>query len=355
MMSGQWLYFDENGAEFVGSAASLPMDNRGLAYGDGFFTTMAVSEGVIHHLQGHQQRLTSHAQALQLALDEATIERLSGQLMVQAQQLRHGMMKLIITRAPQALRGYGFAPTAQGSDWQAWLYRQSSASATIAPHLPTPLNRVSPSLHEQSSHPTSIPSSTFPPHASVDPIGVSDSAYMSLPDATKVLRQAPITAICLGAQIACLPPPLAGLKTLNRLDNVLASAELQRRKAEFALGRHTQASLLPSEGLVRDMSGSWVEGTMSNVFYQLAGAEYAGQWFTPPMDRSGVNGIMRGVIVLSFANSTHPIIERYLLDADLPRLERLFFCNALRGIMPVKQLLIDQNTKVQLSAISMFL
>ena len=49
--------------------ATLSLDSRGLAYADGFFTTMGVIDGLILWPEHHLQRLISHAQALQLALD----------------------------------------------------------------------------------------------------------------------------------------------------------------------------------------------------------------------------------------------------------------------------------------------
>lgn len=309
---------NNNGSE------NFDLDNRGLAYGDGFFTTMGVSDGVILWLDYHQQRIQSHSAALQLAIDSTAL-RVT--LQAHAQQLQHGMLKLIVTRAPQAMRGYGFTPTESGSACEMWL------KATMMP-LPThqPINTV--------------------------------HAY--LPNGCTVLMQPVISAACLQAQIACLPPPLAGLKTLNRLDNVLASSELQRFKV-------TRPNI--GEGLVRDMMGNWVEGTMSNIFYQLAlppsiepqlpispstttslrlsnainsddaPSDYllTGRWFTPPLTQSGVTGILRQVIMDAFATTENPVVMRALTTDDLPQLSRLFFCNAVRGVIPVDELMIDST------------
>ena len=161
------------------------------------------------------------------------------------------------------------------------------------------------------------------------------------------------TAVCLSSQLACLPPPLGGLKSLNRLDTVLASAELQGIKAH-TLASNTGLSI--GEGLLRDMSGRWVEGTMSNVFYQLSSTQLAesknllndnehnadyltrGQWYTPSMAQSGVAGVMRQVLIDALSTTKNSIIIRSLQDADLPQLSQLFFCNALRGIMPMTSL-----------------
>ncbi len=288
-------------------------DNRGMAYGDGFFSTMGVIDGAILWQPYHQQRLLTHAHALQLHIPLTAI---MAHLQTHAEQLQQGMMKLIITRAPQALRGYGFVPNQVGCACEIWL-------KTTA---------------------------------------ISMSAqYTALPAAHNVLMQAAMPAICLQAQLACLPAPLAGLKTLNRLDNVLASGELHALKAA-----HPQLYQDCGEGLVRDMSGHWIEGTMSNVFYQLRadadgrssenGACYDtpspshyllnGQWFTPPLTQSGVAGVLRQVVIDALAQTQTPVIVRALSDEDLPQLTRLFFCNALRGVMPVTVLTLLSGERV---------
>ncbi len=291
------------------SSAVITPDNRGLAYGDGFFTTMGVLDGKILWQDYHLQRLLSHAQALQLHIDSAS---LLISLQAQAQRLSQGVMKLIVIRAVQALRGYGFMPSSldercKGSACEIWL------------------------------------------KSIVTPINTSQQAH--LPNGQTVFMQPAIKAICLTSQLACLPPSLAGLKTLNRLDSVLASGELQAINAAQAANW--------GEGLVRDMMGSWVEGTMSNVFYQLSpsaagklqapaslvsceplASNYllSGQWFTPPLTQSGVNGVLRQVLIDGFAKTDSPIIIRPLQDEDLTTISQMFFCNALRGIMPVTYL-----------------
>ena len=190
---------------------------------------------------------------------------------------------------------------------------------------------------------------------------IATSKQLHLPDGRLMSMQPFSTAVCLSSQLACLPPPLAGLKSLNRLDNVLASGELQSVKASTSLSSTELGSADIGEGLLRDMSGHWVEGTMSNLFYQLSNtqlinmqlaesknivndkeynADYLtnGQWYTPSMAQSGVAGVMRQVLIDALSTSKHPVIIRSLKDEDLPRLSQLFFCNALRGIMPMTSL-----------------
>ena len=317
MSPNSWICLHPSNA----TEAKLSLDNRGLAYGDGFFTTMGVIDGQILWLDYHQQRLVSHAAALQLQLDS---QSLLAMLKTHAKQLQQGMLKLIITRAEQEVRGYGYTPNiGGGSACEIWL-KSSPMAITTAQSLP-----------------------------------LANNQFISLQPAA--------SAICLSSQIACLPPTLAGLKSLNRLDNVLASGELQAIKAKTLAG-----TIKPSiaEGLLRDMSGQWVEGTMSNVFYQLVEAPVAkssnrphsqnnsnsnylsaGQWYTPSMAHSGVAGVMRQVIIDTLSTSNNPVIIRSLQDEDLLHLSQLFFCNALRGIMPMSSLRLLSGEVVSFEAI----
>ena len=296
------------------SSTALTPDNRGLAYADGFFTTMGVVNGQILWQDYHHQRLISHAKALQFDLDS---DALLSILKTSAQQLQQGIMKLIVTRAAQAIRGYGYTSSESGSACEIWLKSSMMAVSTT------------------------------------QQLSLDNGGFLPVQPASK--------AVCLSSQIACLPPPLAGLKSLNRLDNVLASGELQAIKASISLSSTELESADIGEGLLRDMSGCWVEGTMSNVFYQLLepissklqsskfeshldinknDLNYLtqGQWYTPSMAQSGVAGVMRQVIIDGLSTSENPVIIRSLQDEDLPQLSQLFFCNALRGIMPMTSL-----------------
>ncbi len=301
----QWLkiYPEPKTTDARINDVAVTPDNRGLAYGDGFFTTIGVIDGVILWQEYHVERLNSHAHALQLAVDS---DSLLSSLQFYAAQLQQGVIKVIVTRAAQAVRGYGFAADVAGRHCEVWL---KAAAMTV-----------------------------------------DTAQHAQLADRCSVLIQPAIAAVCLTAQLACMPPPLAGLKSLNRLDSVLASGELQRIKAQLL---ESNIELEVGEGLVRDMSGNWVEGTMSNVFYRLSNTQLTdsndnanypddslltGQWFTPPLKQSGVAGVMRQVIIDGFAKSETPIVMRALNDDDLPHLHALFFCNALRGIMPVTSL-----------------
>ncbi len=334
MSPNSWICLHASNATTDAAKLAMSLDNRGLAYGDGFFTTMGVIDGQILWVDYHYQRLVSHATALQLQLDSDALLTI---LKMHAKQLQQGMLKLIVTRAAQEVRGYDYTPSKSGSACEVWLKSSSMSIATVQ--------------------------------------------SLSLPDGQLIPLQPTATAICLSSQIACLPPPLAGLKSLNRLDNVLASGELHAIKAK-ALEDNIKPSI--GEGLLRDMSGHWVEGTMSNVFYQLSDSRLLespsseinatvnankdnveknksdkdstnyltqGQWYTPSMAQSGVAGVMRQVIINGLSTSNNPVIIRSLQDEDLPHLSQLFFCNALRGIMPMTSLRLFSGEVVSFEAI----
>ena len=318
MSPNSWICLHPSNATTDAAKLAMSLDNRGLAYGDGFFTTMGVIDGQILWLDYHQQRLNSHATVLQLQLDSNSLLTI---LKMHAKQLQQGMLKLIVTRTSQEVRGYGYMPSESGSACEVWL-KSSPMSITTAQSLPIAVN----------------------------------GQFIPLQPAA--------SAICLSSQIACLPPPLAGLKSLNRLDHVLASGELYAIKAK-ALEDNIKPSF--GEGLLRDMSGQWVEGTMSNVFYQLSQSPVAkssnrphaqsnsnylsaGQWYTPSMAQSGVAGVMRQVIIDELKTSESPVVIRSLRDEDLPHLSQLFFCNALRGIMPMTSLRLLSGEVVSFEA-----
>lgn len=123
---------------------------------------------------------------------------------------------------------------------------------------------------------------------------------------------------------------MAGLKLLNAQDKVLSHAELLQHQSK-------NPNII--DGLVQDMADNWVEGTFCNVFYQL---NEQNQWFTPPVNQSGVNGVMRQVI---FHNHfLENLQERPLKSDDLSNISALFFCNAVRGLVPIERFMLPNQT-----------
>ena len=114
-------------------------------------------------------------------------------------------------------------------------------------------------------------------------------------------------------------PALAGIKHCNRLEQVLARREW------------TDPGI--AEALMFSSSGALVSGTMSNVFL-VRGSRV----LTPCIDRCGVAGVMRGLVLEIAAAAGISVEERRLDAADLAAAEELFLTNALTGIRSVREL-----------------
>jgi 4-amino-4-deoxychorismate lyase len=114
-------------------------------------------------------------------------------------------------------------------------------------------------------------------------------------------------------------PGLAGIKHLNRLEQVLAQAEW--RDPDIA------------EGLMLDTEGEVVAATSGNLFIVRDGI-----LCTPDLRYCGIRGVMRGR-VLGVARSIGLAVEEQPLRRnDIEAASELFITNAVRGIRPVTAL-----------------
>lgn len=114
-------------------------------------------------------------------------------------------------------------------------------------------------------------------------------------------------------------PRLAGIKHLNRLENVLARQEWNDPGI--------------AEGLLLDMEGNVIEGTMTNLFVLRENVLY-----TPELGRCGVAGVQRariqdhaGRLGLTVKVEDMPLIRIY--DAD-----EVVLCNSVIGTWQVREL-----------------
>ncbi|MDE2178428.1 MAG: aminodeoxychorismate lyase [Xanthomonadaceae bacterium] len=111
-----------------------------------------------------------------------------------------------------------------------------------------------------------------------------------------------------------LQPRLAGIKHLNRLEQVLARAEWN----DPAI----------AEGLMLDTEGRVIAATAANLF-----AVIDGRLCTPRLDRCGVAGVARAEVMAQL-----PTAERDLDPAVLVRSSEIFLTSAVRGVLPVTTL-----------------
>jgi 4-amino-4-deoxychorismate lyase len=106
---------------------------------------------------------------------------------------------------------------------------------------------------------------------------------------------------------------LAGIKHLNRLEQVLAQSEWQ--EGEF------------DEGLMMDTEGELVCATAGNVFAVRDGA-----LITPDLRFCGVRGVMRSQVLKAALRLGIPTSEEPLWPHDLDTASEIFITNAVRGI-----------------------
>ena len=115
-----------------------------------------------------------------------------------------------------------------------------------------------------------------------------------------------------------LNPMLAGIKHLNRLDQVMAASK-------------AASSSLP---LLLDVEGRVIEGLSHNIF-----AYHSGVWLTPDLSRCGVAGVMREMLIKEiFPDLGHQVAEAPFEIGVLSSADELFVCNSIRGIQPVSDI-----------------
>ncbi|HET7930031.1 MAG TPA: aminodeoxychorismate lyase [Rhodanobacteraceae bacterium] len=233
-------------------AAVSPLD-RGLLYGDGLFETIRFTRGTAPLWQQHMQRLAGGCARLALPSPEPAV------LASEARQVLEGdgdaVVRITLTRGT-GQRGY--APPAQ-----------TDATRIVSAH---PLPMISADWYR-------------------DGIRVRSCT----------LR--------LASQ-----PRLAGIKHLNRLEQVLARAEW--------------ADPDVVEGLLFDQDDQLVSATAANVFGVLDGA-----LLTPALDGSGVAGVLRAALLDFFPQCR---VEAISKETSM-RFDEMFLCSSVRGVLPVRE------------------
>ena len=111
-------------------------------------------------------------------------------------------------------------------------------------------------------------------------------------------------------------PRLAGIKHLNRLENVLARSEWNAPDI--------------AEGLLLDESGHVICGTMSNLF--IAEQE---SLVTPALTHCGVAGVARSRIIQSAERHGQPVRFEPISRERLLAADGAFLCNSLIGVWRV--------------------
>lgn len=235
----------------------LPAADRAVQFGDGCFTTARVRAGEIDLLPWHLERLQQAAQRLQLQ----TVDwlQLRQEMQQAASGLQLGVIKVILSRGCGG-RGYGV---------------QGCGSAT----------RI-------------VSQSAYPQH------------YLTWRTRGISLALSPITL--------ARSRWLAGIKHLNRLEQVLIRLHLEQSGAD--------------EALVLDTDGWLVECCAANLFWRR-GRDV----FTPNLEFAGVAGVMRRRVIALLADSAYRLHEVSQPPSVLAQADELLVCNALMPLLPVNR------------------
>ena len=234
------------------AAGTVSPFDRGLSYGDGLFETIRFVHGVAPLWSRHMQRLQESGERLRLPIPDAAL--LLGEALTVADGLEQAVVRITVTRG-SGERGYAPPPSPQ---------------------------------------PTRIVAAFAAP-------AMTGDAYVHGIRLrwceTRLARQ----------------PLLAGMKHLNRLEQVLARAEW----SDPAI----------ADGLLCDTDGKVIATTMANLFAVIDGA-----LVTPSLDHAGVAGVARAEILASQATVRVGDISR----KDLLHADEVFLSSSVRGILPVQ-------------------
>ncbi|ESS68477.1 aminodeoxychorismate lyase PabC [Methyloglobulus morosus KoM1] len=236
----------------------ISVNDRGFQYGDGLFETIEVIDGQPIFLQQHLLRLSKGCS--KLIIPSPDINQLADEIRAVCKQAKLAVLKIIVTRGSGG-RGY----------------RQPEA---IQPTCVLSL------------HP--------------------------FPDYPKTYAEQGINARFCDTRLG-LNPALAGIKHLNRLEQIMARAEWDDPDIQ--------------EGIMRDINGHVIEGTMTNLFYVKEDITY-----TATLKLSGVTGVLRGIVMQLLREQNCPLIEQDYSKEELLAADEIFVCNAIIGIWPVKQI-----------------
>ena len=230
--------------------------DRAFHYGDGCFTTARVRHGAIELETLHMARLHLSCEQLLLKADLSLIQK--SLVLLQQQFLEvNGTFKIVISRG-EGKRGY-----------------------------------------------------SLPDH----PADVWVFFYPKVVDDFQIEK---IKSGLLQQVLGLTMPSLVGLKSLNRLEQVLLKHEADQKGW--------------TEALVSDVQGSVVEGVSSNCFIRLNNT-----WITPELRYNGVHGVMRAEILSRMQQQGITCEQRFIDLEEISKFESLFFCNALSPMKVVTE------------------
>ena len=232
------------------AAGALSPLDRGLAYGDGLFETIRLVGAAAPLWPRHMQRLRESCVRLRLPMPDEAL--LAREAAAVSSGIADAVVRITLTRGVGE-RGYAM------------------------PASPQPTRIVA----------------AFPAPAPYSGDGVR---------------------LCLCRLRLAEQPLLAGMKHLNRLEQVLARAEWDDPSI--------------ADGVLLDAAGRVVCTTMANLF-----AVIGGRLVTPSLERCGVAGVARAQVL-----AARDAEVRDLALGELAHASELFLSSSVRGIVPVRSM-----------------
>lgn len=239
---------------------SVTLSDRGLHYGDGLFETIAVIDGVPLCWEKHLNRILLGCKRLNILFNH--IDALETEVAILCKTLEHSILKIIITSGVSN-RGYK------------------------------------------------------------RPIKIEPTRLLATYPWPKYLTKSMYSHginVCLCSTRLGNNFTLAGIKHLNRLEQVLAHNEFE--------GTDT------IEGIMRDQNNHVISGTMSNLFLVYENKKL----LTPEISSCGVAGVIRQCILEQCESFGYTSKLLQLSLEDIYAAKEIFFCNSILGILPVAKL-----------------
>lgn len=241
---------------------AIPAQDRGFAYGDGVFRTLRVIGSIPHHWHLHYQKLSADCASIGIVCPspEVLMEDITKLFIDDVETNMRSVAKIIITRG---IGKRGYAPPAIMNPMR------------VVMKLPMP----------------SYPKSLF-----------VEGVTLRVCD-LRISRQ----------------PKLAGIKHLNRIENVMARMEWQDDQI--------------FDGVLLDEDDNVIECTMSNVFCREKNTLK-----TPALDQTGVAGVTRQQVLTVGKLLELEAIETTISLDTLLNADEVLISNSLFGVLQVKRI-----------------
>tara|TARA_B110000858_G_scaffold198527_1_gene266260 strand:+ start:10447 stop:11292 length:846 start_codon:yes stop_codon:yes gene_type:complete len=236
-------------------AEHISIRDRGLQYGDGCFETIRVLSNTPILWSAHLKRLEHACKVLQLSVNFDSLQSEISQIL-QLNKAADVILKIIITRGEG---GRGYAPTKQA-----------------------------------------------------DPTRILQLIDYVAPATNKGAR------VVLCQHRLSSNSNLAGIKHLNRLDQILASAQIP-----------TECD----EGLCMNEEGYLIEACRSNLLLAIDD-----ELVTPDLSKSGIEGVMLNHLIAEFAKQGIQVLRKTLSLSELNTAKEILLCNSVFGVWPIAEI-----------------